>query len=131
MNQERFLAAFASTANVSAAAKLSSIGRATHYTWLRDRRYAEAFAEAADEAADRLETEARRRAVAGVAEPVYYKGERVGSIQQYSDTLLIVLLRAARPEKYAHFRGVSGKGTRGAIPLEDVVADGREGEGRP
>lgn len=123
LNKDKVLAAYAQTGNVSAAAKLAEVSRRSHYEWLaRDKRYAAAFEEAVDEAADRLETEARRRAVSGVADPVFYKGEKVGSIQKYSDTLLIFLLKGARPEKYAERHVVGGKGKRGAILLEEIVA---------
>ena len=43
--------------------------------------------------------EARRRALTGVEQPVYYKGEAVGRIAKYSDTLLIFLLKAHWPKK--------------------------------
>lgn len=123
LNKEKFLAAYAQTGNVSAAAKLAEVSRRSHYEWLaRDKRYAEKFAEAVDEAADRLETEARRRAVSGVSEPVLYKGVQVATVKKYSDTLLIFLLKGARPEKYAERHVVGGKGKRGAILLEEIVA---------
>ena len=48
-----------------------------------------------------LEDEAIRRAKDGVREkPVYQGGKLVGHVQEYSDTLLIFLLKGARPEKY-------------------------------
>ena len=65
-----------------------------------------AFEDAMEEAADLLESEARRRAHDGVEEPVFGSlggnqgsGE-VGRIRKYSDTLLIFLLKGARPDKY-------------------------------
>lgn len=129
LNKDKVLAAYAQTGNVSAAAKLAEVSRRSHYEWLaRDKRYAAAFEEAVDEAADRLETEARRRAVSGVAEPVFYKGEKVGAIQKYSDTLLIFLLKGARPEKYAEWHVHGGKGKRGAILLEEIVAGAAHAE---
>ena len=44
--------------------------------------------------------EADRRAKDGVLKPVFYKGEIVGSIPQYSDNLLMFRLKALRPDKY-------------------------------
>ena len=68
------------------------------------RRHSECFAaqwdEALEEGTDLLEAEARRRAVTGIDEPVYHKGEVVGSIKKYSDTLLIFLLKAHNPQKF-------------------------------
>jgi hypothetical protein len=62
--------------------------------------YKKAFEDAAEEAADLLETEARRRALEGVEEPVFYQGQQCGTVHKYSDTLLIFLLKGCRPEKY-------------------------------
>lgn len=47
-----------------------------------------------------LEQEAERRAYHGVEKPVFYKGMQCGSVQEYSDTLLMFVLRARRPEVY-------------------------------
>ena len=123
LNKVKFLDAFAGVGNVSAAAKLAGVGRRSHYDWVRgDAAYATAFGEAVDEAADRLETEARRRAVTGTSESVYYKGATCGTLRKYSDTLLIFLLKGARPEKYSERFVHTGSGKRGAILLEDIVA---------
>ena len=104
-----FLAAYSETGNIRQAAKVAGIHRDTHYDWLnKDEEYRAAFEAAKLEASDRLEEEARRRAVEGVDDPVYYKGEQVGVIRRYSDTLLIFLLKGAMPEKYTDRRKLSG-----------------------
>jgi hypothetical protein len=54
-----------------------------------------------EQAGERLEQEARRRAVEGTKKNVYYQGEPCGVNTEYSDTLLIFLLKGAKPEKYA------------------------------
>ena len=118
-----FLAAYAEVGNVSQAAKIAGIDRQTHYDWKRnDPDYAEAFGHAEEMAADRLEQEARRRAVKGVEEPIFYQGKKVGTVQKYSDTLLIFLLKGARPEKYAerYDQRISGPG---GGPLQIVLSD--------
>jgi hypothetical protein len=48
-----------------------------------------------------LEREAWRRAVEGYDYPVTYGGEITDTYHKYSDTLLIFLLKANCPEKYA------------------------------
>jgi hypothetical protein len=127
INKAKFIEAFSATGNVSAAAKLAGVGRRTHYDWLKeDEAYKVAFADAVDEAADRLEVEARRRAVTGNVKPVFHKGVQVGTVREYSDTLLIFLLKGARPEKYSERHVHSGKGKRGAILLEDIIAGATE-----
>jgi hypothetical protein len=79
----------------------ASIARSTAYQWRSDDAdFAAGWDEALDEAADRMEREAFRRAVEGTNEPVYHQGQEVGAVRKYSDTLLIFLLKAARPEKY-------------------------------
>jgi hypothetical protein len=52
------------------------------------------------EAADLLEDEAFRRAHQGIDKPVFQGKELVGVIREYSDTLLIFLLKGCRPDKY-------------------------------
>ena len=99
--QGRFLAAFGEHATVAAAAKAAGVGRRTHYDWLTsDDAYAERFKEVEEDVTESLEAEARRRAQLGVEEPVFYQGERVDTIRRYSDTLLIFLLKARRPNVY-------------------------------
>ncbi len=98
--QKAFLAAYAACANVRLAARLARCARSQHYWWLRQPAYAEAFAEARAEACEALESEAWRRAVEGVVRPVYYRGKVVGTVREYSDTLLIFLMKAAMPQKY-------------------------------
>ncbi len=101
LRKKAMLEAFAECGNVTLACEIANIGRTTHYEWLKeDEKYAKAFDNAMEQAADRLEQEARRRAVEGTTKPVFYKGEECGYIREYSDTLLIFLLKGARPEKY-------------------------------
>jgi hypothetical protein len=94
------LAALAQNGNVTAACEAAKVNRSFYYDSLADESFAAAAAEALDAAADRLEEEARRRAETGIDEPVFYQGKKCGSIRRYSDTLLIFLLKAARPNKY-------------------------------
>lgn len=55
---------------------------------------------ALETAAEVLEQEAWRRAVTGTLKPVYQGGEQVGTVREYSNTLMIFLLKGANPEKY-------------------------------
>lgn len=107
IKKDAFLAAYAECGNVTVAAEQAGICRTQHYAWMKDDpAYAEQFATAEDMAVDRLEQEARRRAVGGVDEPVFYQGTVVGYIKKYSDTLLIFLLKGLRPEKYRDFQAI-------------------------
>lgn len=99
--REKFLEALAEVGNVTQAAALAGAGRASVYEWrAADVEFAEAWEAALDAAADKLEQEAWRRATQGIDEPVHYQGQRVDMVRRYSDTLLIFLLKGARPEKY-------------------------------
>lgn len=84
--------ALASVGVVTEACRVAGVGTVTAYRH-RDNEpdFAVAWEEAVEQAADGLELEARRRAVKGVME---------GKSRRYSDTLLIFLLKGARPEKY-------------------------------
>lgn len=129
--KKKFLAAYRDLGNVSFAARMAGISRRCHYQWLeQDADYKAAFDDAAEEAADGLEAEARRRAVEGLEEPVFGSlgagagSGVVGHIRKYSDTLLIFLLKGSKPEKFQERHLVGGKGKGGAIPLEVIVAGG-------
>ncbi len=95
-----FLRAFGEAGMVSAACTAAGVGRSTVYARRqRDERFAVAWHDVEEELADRLEGEAFRRAVEGTERPVSIGGERE-IVREYSDKLLIVLLRARRPALY-------------------------------
>lgn len=86
---------------VSQAAASIGVGRATVYDWRKaDDDFAAAWDDAYETGTDLIEQEAIRRAVEGVDEPVFYKGEVCGHVRKFSDTLLMQQLNARRPEKY-------------------------------
>ena len=66
----------------------------------KDPAFASAVSQARITFAESLEEEAHRRAVIGVRRPIYYRGEKVDEVAEYSDQLLITLLKANLPEKY-------------------------------
>jgi hypothetical protein len=65
-----------------------------------DSAYAEKFGLMFEEVCEKFEAEAIRRAVDGYQDPVYQAGKLVGYRLKYSDTLLMFMLKAMRPEKY-------------------------------
>lgn len=96
-----FLEALASFGTVRHACEAADVGRSTVYEWREeDADFAAAWDAALEEAADTLEREAMRRAAEGVDKPVFQGGALVGFVREYSDTLLIFLLKGLRPEKY-------------------------------
>jgi len=108
--QRAFLSAYRETCNVVRACEVSRVGRSSHYRWLaEDPDYREAFDLAKEQASDKLESEAIRRAFEGVETPVgWYKGVPGAFVRRYSDTLLIFLLKGAMPEKYSEKMEVRG-----------------------
>lgn len=96
-----FLDAVGRCGTIAGAARETGIPRSVHYEWMqRDPDYPAAFREAEDIAVEIMETEARRRAVEGTTKPVFQGGDHVGNVTEYSDQLLMFLLRAARPDRY-------------------------------
>lgn len=99
--QKAFLEAYRKCGHLRLSAEEAGIYRTLHNYWLAtDPNYKPKFDEAHEDACEALETEARRRAVDGVEEPVFYKGAECGKVRKYSDTLLIFLMKGAMPTKY-------------------------------
>ena len=94
-----FLAAYRISGSITRAAKAANISKRLHYYWLGHfDKYQKAFERAVVEAGDIYEDEAKRRAVVGVLEPVFYQGRRCGAIRRHSDFLLAMILRRFKPE---------------------------------
>jgi hypothetical protein len=97
----KFLEALRETGLVKDACAAAAVGRSTVYeARQQDEDFALAWHDIEEETTERMEREAIRRAADGVERPVHYKGERVDSVTEYSDTLLIFMLKARRPEVY-------------------------------
>lgn len=123
-----FLDNLEETGNVSRAAEAAGISRQTAYDSRdRSKEFRKDWDAALDVATDKLEAEARRRAVDGLVRYKFHKGYPVTHPEtgepyyehEYSDTLLIFLLKAHRPEKFrdrVEHTGADG----GPIRHEDV-----------
>ena len=125
----RFLTALTETGNVRKAAKTIRCSTRTLYTYRhRDPAFAQDWERALAEAMDTvLEPEAMRRAVDGVVKPVYQGGKRVGTVREYSDTLLIFLLKGGKPAKYRERHEVTGQ-AGGPMLLKVVYEDAKPSE---
>mgnify|MGYP003677974991 CR=1 FL=1 len=111
--KRHFLKALAETGNVSEAARKARLDRSNAYQIRRqDQAFADAWDDALDMAVDLLEAEARSRAVEGVEQPRFHQGRICGTVRKYSDSLLMFLLRAHRPETFREGRD-AGSGSQG------------------
>lgn len=108
----RLLAKFRQGYSVAAACRAERISRSAYYDWRKDE---PAFAASADQAiedgTDLLEDVARKRAAAP---------------ESGSDTLLIFLLKARRPEKYRERSDIQVSGSGGG-PLTVVIGQRPDG----
>ena len=125
-SKDRFLRILRETLNVSEAAKGAGFHRITFYRHREsDPEFAKAWDDACEEAYDELEAEARRRAFKGVDEPVFHRGEIVGHIRRYSDSLVMPLLgtyrRKFRPQTALELTGADG----GPVQIDDATAAGK------
>ena len=100
-----FLDDFVRWANISSACVTAGIARQTYYIWMEnDSKFAAAVQLANEAATERLEREAWRRATEGspYKRTSYWHGEPVGTDEkiEYSDQLMMLLLRARKPDTY-------------------------------
>lgn len=96
-----FLEAFRQCGTISRAAKAIGISRDTVLNWRKqDAEFEDQFINADSDIADELETHAIERATIGVRKTIFFRGTGVGETFEKSDTLLMFLLRARRPELY-------------------------------
>lgn len=106
-----FLLALSQLGNRQRAAKASDISAITVHIWRRDDDcFRKAYEKAMVMAAELMESELVRRACEGVLKPVFQGGRLVGSVREYSDTLLIFGLKGAMPDKYADRQKVEHSG---------------------
>jgi len=99
--KETFLSMLSCIPNITAVCKLVGIHPSTidkHRT--KDSEFDASIREHMEQGYDMIEEEARRRAVDGVLEPVFYMGEEIGAVRKYSDKLLSQLLKAYKPKKF-------------------------------
>ena len=115
--KSKFLETLRKTLSVSTAAKAARVSRPYCYVARReDKAFAEAWTNAEEEAIEIAEAEMYRRAVKGVKKPVFQQGEHVGDVQEYSDTLLIFMLKAHKPKVYRE----SVKHDLGTLKIENL-----------
>lgn len=127
--KKAFLARFRLHGNISRACREARVDRSTIYAWQEDDAdFCIAYEIAEVEATETLEAEAYRRAVEGLRRLKFDKGVAVNDPAtgepytelEYSDTLLIFLLKARAPEKYRE----NPAGSQGGAPPVKAYPEG-------
>ena len=96
-----FLQYLRATGSTIHAAREAGVSESTIY-WARkqSKEFREQWDAAKAHAVDMLLVEARRRAIRGVDKPIYYRGQKVGTVKEFSDRLLEILLKAHYPRMF-------------------------------
>lgn len=122
--EKAFLAGLSKLGTVTDACAAARIERSTAY---RAREAHPDFKQDWDEAreafADRLEKEAIRRATKGVRRAKYYKDTLLCHEREYSDTLLLALLRANNPQKFKERMDVTSGDEKIPIAVVNMPVD--------
>ncbi|SDH23427.1 helix-turn-helix domain-containing protein [Propionivibrio dicarboxylicus] len=114
----------ASGGNVSRACEAVNISRQTAYDWRdEDPAFAKEWDRAKSLGLDTLEDEAVRRAFEGVDKPIVHQGVITDTVKDYSDTLMIFLLKGGKPEKYRERVDQNITGGMSLTVLTGVPAD--------
>jgi hypothetical protein len=117
--KEIFLAELRKMPNVTAALRKANISRTWAYGEKKtDPEFSAAWDDALEASIETAEGEVYRRSVHGTLRPVFQGGVKVGSIREYSDTLLIFWLKSRKPEVYRD--PVSRLGDGEPIPIAIV-----------
>lgn len=128
-----FLRALASGSSVAEACAHSRLASSSLYYWRQqDAKFRDAWDEAlkagAAALAARFDSEMVRRAIDGVAEPVFHKGEIVGERTRYSDPLLMFAIRDLRLRRQAEAQQAPGSPGAPAPRVTVVIAPLKEDE---
>ena len=106
---------------------MAGVSTRVAYDWIQGNREFDAQYQAAlKDSTEALEREAWRRGVEGVQKPVYHLGKRIDTIREYSDQLLVTLLKGRKPSVYRERVEHSGPGggpisVAAAVPIERLT----------
>lgn len=121
-----FLRHFALRGIILDGVSAARVSRSAVNAWRESEWFEMLYQAAMDEAADRIEAEAYRRSVDGYDEPVVYQGQmaytvdengerRLVTIKKYSDQLMALMLKGAKPDKYRDNHKVEHTGNAGGV----------------
>jgi hypothetical protein len=119
-----FIKAIQSGQTVAAALRLVRVRREDIYAArFDDTAFKAAWDEAWTMGADALEDEAMRRAIDGVEKPVFRGGEVVGHVRDYSDSMLMFLLKSRKPDVFGGKGGVDT--VESGVDFESEIEDAK------
>jgi len=130
-----FLRAFAARGIVLDGCKAAQVSRGVLSHWRETEWFELLFQAAMDEAADRIEAEAHRRAGDGYDEPVIWQGmlstvvdaetgmEKPLVVRKYSDALMQTLLKGSNPSKYRENHHVQHEASAGGVLIVPAAID--------
>jgi hypothetical protein len=103
--REKVIKEFRKVGRVDLACAAAGVDRTTHYWWMKnDPEYRKSFEEAREEACGLLEDEAVRRAYKGTLRPQAIGGGKVMMVTEFSDQLLMFLLKCRNPKVFGDRR---------------------------
>ena len=119
-----FCERFAEVANVRQACRELKFSITFIYDWIEDDpTFAEQVERARRAAVGVLEEAAKIRAVDGILKPIYQGGVLVGHVREYSDQLMVTLLKSHDPKRYRENLSVEhgGKLDLGSMTDEQIA----------
>lgn len=119
-----FLDALAEGESITGASRIAGVHPTlVHRRRKDDEEFRRAWCQAAEVGTRLMEQEAQRRAFHGTLKPVFQKGVCVGHQREYSDTLMIFLLKARRPDKYRDGIECTGHSNVNINIFDDIERD--------
>lgn len=123
--KRQFIRTLAETGIVSRAAAAAGWTTSTAYSLRQSNpEFKTMWDNAMEFSVDSLELEARRRGQMGVRKPVYQQGRLVGYVQEYSDPLLVLLLKAHRKDKFGDSQKIDAEVKGGVLVVPGVASEG-------
>ena len=124
--REKVIKEFRRVGRVDLACAAAGVDRTTHYWWMKnDPEYRKSFEEAREEACGLLEDEAVRRAYKGTLRPQAIGGGKVMMVTEFSDQLLMFLLKCRNPKVFGDRRADTVH-IDGQLSVADVLRSRRQ-----
>ena len=122
--EAEFLEALTTCGNVTRACEIAQVSRRSVYEWRdADESFAGAWIAAQRLGTEALEDEATRRAFEGTLRPVFHQGAECGVVREFSDVLMVFLLKARNPDRFKERSAteLTGKDGAAVVPVLNVT----------